>query len=157
MRILCAALIAGLFLSMPSTRSQVVSASSDEQALRKIEAETAKLEQQNNSALEKFISDDWVCTGPARMLSKKEFIENVKRNLATHENGVNPYTIGKQNIQVHIFGDTAVVTYVKEYRQVPDTTKFFNEDDTDVFTRAANGWLLRFTKISPVQSQSASN
>ena len=81
----------------------------------------------------------------------------MKRNLATHENGVNPYTIEKQTIQAHIFGDTAVVTYVKEYRQTPDTTKFFNEDDTDVFTRAANGWLLRFTKISPVQSQPASN
>ena len=114
------------------------------------------MEQQSNPALEKFFSDDWVCTG-SRALSKKEFIENVKRNLATHENGVNPYAIEKQNIQVHIFGDTAVVTYVKEYRQTPDTTKFFNEDDTDVFTRAANGWLLRFTKISPVESQSASN
>ena len=45
MRILCAVLIAGLFLSMPSTRSQSVSGSSDEQALRRIEAETAKLTQ----------------------------------------------------------------------------------------------------------------
>ena len=156
MRILGAVLIAGLFLSMPSTRSQVVTGSSDEQALRKIEAETAKMEQQNDSNLEKFLSDDWVCAG-SRALSKKQFIENVKRNSATHENGINPYTIEKQNIQVHIFGDTAVVTYVKEYRQTPDTTKFFNEDDTDVFTRTENGWLLRFTKISPVQSQSASN
>jgi ketosteroid isomerase-like protein len=81
----------------------------------------------------------------------------VKRNLAAHENGVNPYTIEKQKMQIHIFGDTAVVTYVKEYRQTPDTSKFFNEDDTDVFTRTASGWILRFTKISPVQSQSASN
>jgi len=156
MRILGAVFIAGLLLSIPSIKSQAVSGSSNEQSLRKIEAETAKMEQQNNPALEKFFSDDWVCTG-SRALSKKEFVENVKRNLATHENGVNPYTIEKQNIQVHIFGDTAVVTYVKEYRQTPDTTKFFNEDDTDVFTRTANGWLLRFTKISAVQSQSASN
>jgi ketosteroid isomerase-like protein len=81
----------------------------------------------------------------------------VKRNLASHENGMNPYTIEKQNMQIHLFGDTAVVTYVKEYRQTPDTSKFFNEADTDVFTRTASGWRLRFTKISPVQSQSASN
>jgi len=47
----------------------------------------------------------------------------VKRNLASHENGVNPYTIEKQNMQIHIFGDTAVVTYVKEYRQTPDNLK----------------------------------
>src|SRR5256885_6753810 len=156
MRILCAVLIAGLFLSMPSTGGQAASGSSDEQALRKIEAETAKLEQQNDPGLEKFISDDWVCAG-LKALSKKQFIENVKRNSATHENGVNPYAIEKQNMQVHVFADTAVVTYLKEYRQTPDTTKFFNEDDTDVFTRTPNGWLLRFTKISTVQSQSAAN
>ena len=156
MRLSAALLVSGLLLAATAIQSQVVTTSPDEQALRKIEAETARLEQQNNPALEKFFSDDWVCTG-SRALSKKEFIENVKRSSATHENGVSPYTIEKLSIQIHIFGDTAVVTYVKEYRQTPDTTKFFNEDDTDMFTRAANGWLLRFTKISPVQSQSASN
>ena len=154
MRISAALLITGLLSITPSILSQVPS--SDEQALRKIEAETAKLEERNNAGLEKFLSDDWVCAG-SRALSKKQFIENVKRNFATHENGLNPYTIEKQNLKIHVFGDTAVVTYVKEYRQTPDTTKFFNEDDTDVFTRTPNGWLLRFTKISPVQSQSASN
>jgi ketosteroid isomerase-like protein len=154
MRISAALLIAGLLSITPSIQCQV--ASSDEQALRKIEAETTSLEQQSNPALEKFLSDDWVCAG-SRALSKKQFIENVKRNFATHESGVNPYTIEKQNMQIHVFGDTAVVIYVKEYRQTPDTTRFFNEDDTDVFTRTPTGWLLRFTKISPVHSQSASN
>ncbi|HLZ13255.1 MAG TPA: nuclear transport factor 2 family protein [Candidatus Acidoferrum sp.] len=148
--------LVALLFAIPSIQSQIVPSSPDELALRKIEAETAKLEQQNNHAIEKFLADDWVCAG-SRALSKKEFIENVRRNFATHENGVNPYTIEKQNIQIHLFGDTAVVTYVKEYRQTPDTTRFFNEDDTDVFTRTPHGWLLRFTKISPVQSQSASN
>jgi ketosteroid isomerase-like protein len=156
MRISAALLITELFLTTPSIQFQAVSGSSDEQVLRKIEMETAALEQQNNSALEKFLADDWVCSG-ARALTKKEFIGNVKRNLATHENGVNPYTIEKQRMQIHIFGDTAVVAYVKECRQTPDPSKFFNEDDTDVFTRTASGWLLRFTKISAVQTQSASN
>ena len=91
------------------------------------------------------------------MLSKSEFVENIKHNFVTHESGVNPYTIEKKNVQVRVFADTAVVTYIKEYRQNPDTTKFFNEDDTDVFTREAGGWRLRFTKVVPVQTQSASN
>lgn len=129
---------------------------SDEKELRRIEAETARLEQQNDTSLAKFLADDWVWVGPARSISKTEFIQNVKHSLDTHENGINPYTIEKKNVLVHVFGDTAVVTYIKEYRQTPDTSKLFGEDDTDVFTRDGSGWHLRFTKISPLQ-QSASN
>ena len=140
-------LLAGIFFSTSSVQGQTA----EEKELRRIEAETARLEQQNDTSLAKFLADDWVCVG-ARTLSKKEFIENVKRNLDTHENGVNPYTIEKKKVQVHVFGDTAVVTLIKEYRQTPDTTKFFAEEDTDVFTRDASGWHLRFTKISPSRS-----
>jgi ketosteroid isomerase-like protein len=150
-------LVIGLFLATPSLQSQNVTQSADEKELRGIETETAKLEQQNDSALAKFFAKDCIYVGPTRVLSKSEFVENIKHNFVTRENGVNPYTIEKKNVQVRVFGDTAVVTYIKEYRQNPDTTKFFNEDDTDVFTREAGGWRLRFTKVAPVQTQSASN
>jgi len=149
-------LLSGLFLVPPSLKSQAARPSADEQALRGIETEIAKLEQQNDSTFAKFFAQDWICLGPT-VLSKSEFVENVRLNFITHERSVNPYTIEKKNMQVHVFGDTAVVTYVKEYRQTPDTTKFFNEDDTDVFTREAGGWRLRFTKVVPVQTQAASN
>jgi hypothetical protein len=72
----------------------------------------------------------------------------VKNNLVADGNAPSPYTIEKKSMQVYIFGDTAVVTYIKEYRQTPDTTKFFDEDDTDVFKRGPKGWLLQFSKIS---------
>ena len=150
-------LLIGLFLVPPSLKSQAAPPSADEQALRGIETEIAKLEQQNDSTFAKFFAKDWICLGPTRVLSKSEFVDNVRLNFTTHERGVNPYTIEKKNMQVHVFGDTAVVTYVKEYRQTPDTTKFFKEDDTDVFTREAGGWRLRFTKVVPVQAQAASN
>lgn len=153
MRIVAVLFLVGLFFSASDVRAQ---STNDDKELRKIESETARLEQQNDSALAKFLADDWVCCG-ARGLSKKEFVENVKRNLETRENGINPYTIEKKNMKVHLFGDTAVVTYIKEYRQTPDTTKFFDEDDTDVFTRDASGWHLRFTKVSPAPVQAASN
>jgi ketosteroid isomerase-like protein len=130
MRSVALFLIAVILFTVTSTQAQTA----EEKELRRIEAETARLEQQNDTALAKFLADDWVCVG-ARTLSKREFIENVKRNLDGHENGVNSYTIEKKQVQVHVFGDTAVVTLVKEYRQTPDTTKFFAEEDTDVFTR----------------------
>jgi len=153
MRIIATFIVAGSLLFASSSQAQT----SDEKELRRIEAETARLEQQNDTSLVKFIADDWVCVSPARSISKTEFIQNVKHNLDTHENGINPYTIEKKNVLVRVFGDTAVVTYTKEYRQTSDTSKFFGEDDTDVFTRDGSGWHLRFTKISPVQTQSASN
>ena len=49
-------------------------------------------------------------------------------------------------MKVHLFSDSAVVTYIKEYRQTPDTTDFVDEDHTDVFTRDAPGWHLCLTK-----------
>ena len=155
-----------------SARSQGPKAATvDNGVLRQIETEMARLEPANDTSIARYLADDWVCACP-RELSKKEFVANVKSNFDTHENGINPYTIEKRNMIVHVFGDTAVVTYIKEYRQTtppsaplsnrfvtgfrfaknsPDTTKFFQEDDTDVFTRDGAGWHLRLTKISPVQ------
>jgi len=155
MRIFETFIFAGILLFGSPGQAQT----NDEKELKRIEAETATLEQRNDTSLAKFLADDWVCVG-ARSLSKKAFIQNVGqsfRRLNLDANGLNPYTIQKRDVQVHVFGDTAVVTYIKEYRQTPDPSKFFGEDDTDVFTRDTSGWHLRFTKMSPVQAQSASN
>lgn len=109
------------------------------------------MEQKNDPAIAQILDDDCVFVG-ARALSKAEFIENVKGNGATQENGINPYMIVKTNEQVRVFGDTAVVTFIKEYRQVPDGTKGFKEGVTDVCKREAGKWRLRFTPIAPVQN-----
>ncbi len=134
--------------------SQSATKVQDEQELRRIESETGKFEQQNNVFSMGSLADDWVWLGGKKALSKSEFQENVKRNLV---NGPNLYTIEKKNMRVDLFGDTAVVTYIKEYRQTSDTTKFFHEDDTDVFTRDPHGWRLRLTKVAPVQMAPAQN
>jgi hypothetical protein len=100
----------GLFLVPPSRKSQAAPPSADEQAFRVIATEIAELEQQNDSTFAKFFAKDRICLGPTRVLSKSEFVENVRLNFVTHERGVNPYTAEKKNMQVHVFGDTAVVT-----------------------------------------------
>ena len=148
---------AGLLAIGAFVQSRGATKGQDEQELRRIESETAKFEQQNEPSNMGSLADDWVWLGGKKALSKSEFQENVKRNFVTHGDGPNPYTIEKKNMRVDLFGDTAVVTYIKEYRQTPDTTKFFDEDDTDVFTRDAHRWRLRLTKVSSVQMESAPN
>ena len=122
----------------------------DEPQLRKIEAATGQFEQQNDSSKMDLLGDDWVSAGNGKVISEKQFKKNANGNFAAHGNGPNPYTIEKRDMQVYLFGDTAVVTYIKEYRQTPDTTTVFDEDITDVFTRSPKGWLWQFSKSYPV-------
>jgi len=72
---------------------------------------------------------------------------DVSHNPDTLQNGLNPYTIEKKNLPLRAFGAVAVVTYIKKYRQTLDTSKFFNEDDTEVSTQDASGSHLRCTGI----------
>ena len=149
---------AGLFAMLAFGRSQKESMSHDEQALRKIESETAQFEQKNDASKMGALANDWVCVveGSKVALSKIQFQQSVKHNFAAYDNGPSPYTIEKKNMRVDLFGDTAVVTYIKEYRQTPDTMKSFDEDITDVFTKSFTGWRLRFTKVGPVPTVPAS-
>jgi len=127
----------------------------DEQELRQIEATTAKGEQQNDVSMMGLFASDFVSAGK-RVMSKQQLEEAVRSNFVSHGNGPSPVIIEKKNMAVYLFGDTAVVTYIKEYRQATDTTKFFDEDDTDVFKRGTKGWLLQFSKLSPVANTAAS-
>jgi hypothetical protein len=127
----------------------------DEQQLRQIEATTAKCEQQNDVSMMRLFASDWMASSNKKVMSKQQFEEAVKDNYEAHGNGPNPYTIEKKNMVVYLFGDIAVVTYIKEYRQTPDTTKFFDENNTDVFKRGTKGWLLQFSKISPAANTTA--
>jgi hypothetical protein len=141
---------AGLLGVFALGQDRVTPKGQDEQTLRKIESETAQSEQANDASKMGALADDWVYLG-RKVLSKSEFQQNIKRN------GPSPYTIEKKNLRVDLFGDTAVVTYIKEYRQTADATKFFEEDDTDVFTRSTEGWRLRLTKVAPAPPAPASN
>jgi hypothetical protein len=143
--------VAGLLTLGASSQLQNSSKTQDEDELRRIESETAKFEQLNDSSMTDLIADDWVGLG-AKVLTKRDLQANVKQNFAAHS-GPNPYTIEKKNIRVDLFGDTAVVTYIKEYRQTADTTKVYDEDNIDVFTRGSKSWRLRLTKVSPAQAK----
>jgi Domain of unknown function (DUF4440) len=145
--------VALLFVAMgvltigASAQLQNSSKAQDENELRRIESESGKFEQQNDSSWANLLADDWVLLGGTKVLTKSELQANLKQNFAGH-NGPNPYTIEKNNMRVDLFGDTAVVTYIKEYRQTADTTRVYDQDNTDVITRSSKGWRLRLTKVS---------
>src|SRR5690348_9027879 len=87
----------GLLVTLAFAQTQRASKTQDEQALRKIESETAQFEQQNDASKMGALADDWVYLG-RKVLSKAEFQQNVKSNFATHDNGPSPYTIEKKNM-----------------------------------------------------------
>jgi hypothetical protein len=151
-----------VFLLLLGTLTVVGAASSpratetqDQQELRQIEATTAKGEQQNDVSMMSLFASDFVCAGK-RVMSKQQLEDAVRANFVSHGNGPSPVTIEKKNMAVYLFGDTAVVTYVKEYRQTRDITKFFDEENTDVFKRGTKGWLLQFSKLSSVAGTAVS-
>jgi ketosteroid isomerase-like protein len=141
--------VVGAAGSPPATETQ------DEQELRQIEAAIAKGEQQNDVSMMRLFASDFVSSGK-KVMSKQQLEEAVRSNFVSHGNGPSPVTIEKKNMAVYLFGDTAVVTYIMEYRQTRDTTKFVDEDDTDVFKRGTKGWLLQFGKSSTVANTAVS-
>jgi hypothetical protein len=147
-------LLVGTLSAVTVKSSPQATESQDQQELRQIEGTTAKGEQQNDVSMMKLFASDYVSAGK-KVMSKEQLEEAVRSNFASHGNGPSPVTIEKKNMVVYLFGDTAVVTYIKEYRQTRDTTKFFDEDYTDVFKRGAKGWLLQFSKLSPVANNAA--
>jgi hypothetical protein len=104
----------------------------------------------------KLFAGDGVADSIKVKMSKQKLEEAVRSNFVAHSNGPSPVTIEKKHMVVCLFGDTAVVTYIKEYRQTTDTTRFFDEVDTDVFKRGTTGWLLQFSKLSPVANTAVS-
>ena len=125
--------------------------------MRKLEAETGRFEQGNDLSLMALLGDDWVGVSNGHVLSKADLENGVKSNLSRHGNGPNPYAIEKKNLAVHQFGDTAVVTYVKEYRPTADTAQTREEDVTDVFVRSPKGWVLQFSKFAPMTAMPSKN
>ena len=141
-----------VFLLLFGTLTVVGAASSpqatqtqDEQDLRQIEATTAKGEQQNDVSMMRLFASDFVSAG-RNVMSKQQLEEAVRSNFVSHGNGPSPVTIEKKNMVVYLFRASAVVTYIPGSWPC-DTTKFTDEDITDMFKRGTKGWLLQSTQI----------
>jgi ketosteroid isomerase-like protein len=147
-------LLLGTLVVVVAGNSPQTVKSQDEQQLRQIEATTAKCEQQNDASMMSLFADDFVVSGK-KVLSKQQVEEAVRNNLVAHGNGPSPYTIKKKNMQVYLFGDTAVVTYIRSIgrHQIPRSS---STRMTPMSSEGSKGWLLQFSKVSPAAFTSAS-
>ena len=94
-------------------------------------------------AVGKVVADDWVNLEPDRRGPGKPemmgFLHQQSRPLS-------PSSVRQQDLQVFLFGNTAVATYFQGDTAKPDEHPV---DVTDVFMKDGGTWKLKLTKSSP--------
>jgi ketosteroid isomerase-like protein len=141
----------------PSTTAHSTSAAvaDDEQQLRALEADLAKAEFDAEMA-KRVLADDFVAISGAgksrHEIGKKESVENVQGGAERRGGQPPPYEVVPTEVEVHIFGNTAVVVLVKEYHGLQGEAKgqIAKAAVTDVFTKSAGVWQLRLARNMPV-------
>ena len=102
----------------------------------------------DSGAYKKVMAEDWMTVTPdGRVLHK----DDVVRNVAEHEGERKPYIVKLVDVRVDLFGDTAVASFTREYHGVSGEAKdkVMRESVTDVFTKSAAGWKMRYEKAVP--------
>jgi len=99
--------------------------------------------------IDKIVADDWVSMTPTgRGWGKAESMEHLRQ----HSGELPPYSAQQQDLEVFLFGDTAVATFVEVYTAKPDKNlpwQTLQTDGTDVFVRNGGIWKLRMSRASP--------
>jgi hypothetical protein len=97
---------------------------------------------------DRVLADDWVNLEPDRRgPGKPEMMELLHRLYRDKKAFPKPYPDMKQrDLQVFLFGNTAVASYVQEDTAKPDQHPL---DVTDVFVKDGGTWKLRMSKSSP--------
>lgn len=91
----------------------------------------------------KVLADDWVNLEPDRRgPGKPEMMEFLHQ----HSRPLSPSSVRQQDLQVFLFGNTAVATYFYGDTAKPDEHFV---DMTDVFMKGGGTWKLRLSRSSP--------
>jgi hypothetical protein len=133
-----------------TARGGAVTQQSDAELLAQIEKDLFQAKMKSNpDVIEKFLSDDWVNISPTGREGSKA---GVVQHLRQHPGDLPPFTGQQQDLQVYIFGNTGVVTYVEELTAKPDQHLLWSKlqtDGTDVFVKESGTWKLRLSRGSP--------
>ena len=103
----------------------------------------------NPDVVDKFVSDDWVNISPTGREGSKA---GIMQNLRQHPGQLPPFTGQQQDLQVYVFGNTGVATFVEEFTANPNQHLPWSKqqtDGTDVFVKDSGTWKLRLSRGSP--------
>ena len=125
---------------------------SDTESLVQLEKELFKAHWMGDpevvSLVDKVYADDWVNLEPDRRgPGKPEMMEFLHRLF--QDKRTPPKTVPdkqQRDLQVFLFGNTAVAAYIEEDTAKPDQHPL---DVTDMFVKDGGTWKLRLTKASP--------
>ncbi|HEX2662168.1 MAG TPA: nuclear transport factor 2 family protein [Candidatus Acidoferrum sp.] len=125
---------------------------SDSESLIQIEKDLFKAHWTSNpevvEMVDKVFADDWVNLEPDRRgPGKPEMMDLLDRLYRDKKALPKPYPVMQQrDLQVFLFGNTAVATYFYGDTAKPDQHP---TDVTDVFVKDGGAWKLRLSRASP--------
>jgi ketosteroid isomerase-like protein len=137
-----------------TARGGAVTQQPDTELLVQIEKDLFQAKMTGNpDVIEKFLSDDWVNISPTgREGSKAGLVQHLRQ----HPGQLPPFTGQQQDLQVYVFGNAGVATYVEELTAKPDEHLPWSKlqtDGTDVFVKDSGTWKLRLSRGSPHSQQ----
>jgi hypothetical protein len=117
----------------------------DLEALRQLEANYLRAEMEDSAQLAgSILADDYLgLNADGTAASKSDVLNSLDR----HERTRHPYNVTANNLQEHIFGDTACVTYTKIYT-LPNNSSY-SEDVLHIFTKRNGAWHLQVSSPIP--------
>ena len=126
----------------PSPQNRTVS--TDEEQIKILVKQFLQAESENDAAtLEKITSDDWVIMNPnGPGPSKLKVITNIRKDAPALPH----YSVKSDGETVHVFGNTAVVTYTKVH--LSSKGQLDKENHTDVLTKRDGNWKICFSQAS---------
>lgn len=117
----------------------------DLEALRQLEANYLRAEMEDSAQLAgSILADDYLgLNADGSAASKSDVLSSLDR----HERTRHPYNVTANNLQEHIFGDTACVTYTKIYTLPNNST--YSENVLHIFTKRNGAWHLQVSSPIP--------
>ena len=119
-------------------------ASIDEEQIKILVKQFLQTESENDpGTLEKITSDEWVIMNPnGPGPSKLKVIADMRKDSPAPPH----YSVRGEGESVHVFGNTAVVTYMKVYQSSQGQVD--KENHTDVLTKRDGNWKICFSQAS---------